>query len=307
MPISSGLRHAVLRFLLVALCAGIFVGPAQAAKRRDAWPLHPGSKGQRVADLQFLLGGHGPYVFSQVKPTFKGKPNASFGARTKSADLAMKWRIGYPRAGQCGAKGDMLVASTGPKFFAILEGKQTRPACWVALAAARLKAINTGPTQLALQIRSYEVHLVTLGIRESPDGSNRGPAISRAAYGVPALQSATGAYGAAWCVSTQQTVLKTIGYGTFADDTAGVYYAVDWAAKRSLLSAKPKIGALVAFIDYDSAGHRIAGTGHLGFVSAVQASSFSYIAGNDGNGVREHTIPDGSRSYAFIYLPRLAT
>lgn len=305
MPTRSGLRPALA---LAVTALALVVSPAHAAKKRaDAWDLHPGSRGPRVETLQWLLGGHKPYVFSQVKPTFKFGPNGSFGARTTSADIAMKYRIGYPRAGQCGSKGDLVVASTGPQFFAILEGKQTRPACWVALAAARVKAINTGPTDLALRVKAYEVHLVELGIREEPNGSNRGPAISYPALGIPALQSATGAYGAAWCVSTQQTVLKTVGYGTFAGDTAGVYSAVDYAAARNWLSAKPKIGALVAFIDYNSAGQRISGTGHMGFVVAVQANSFTYIAGNDSNAVREHTIPDGSRSYAFIYLPKLAT
>lgn len=304
MPIfRSVLRRAVIAVVLLAA----FAMPAQAAKTHDAWDLHPGSSGPRVEALQWLESGHKPYVFSQVKPTFKWPVNGVFGARTTSATIQIKYRIGYPRAHQCGSKGDLVVASTGPQFFAILEGKQKRPACWVALAAARVKAINTGPTELALKVKAYEVHLVELGIHEVPNGSNRGPAISYAALGVPALQSATGQYGAAWCVSTQQTVLKTLGYGTFAGDTAGVYSAVDYGAARNWLSAKPKIGALVAFIDYNSAGQRITGTGHMGFVTAVQASSFTYIAGNDSNGVREHTIPDGSRSYAFIYLPHLAT
>lgn len=304
MPIfRSGLRRAPI---LAVFALALFNAPAHAAKSNDGWDLHPGSSGPRVEALQWLESGHKPYVFSQVKPTFRWPTNGVFGARTKSATIALKYRIGYPGAHQCGSKGNLVVASTGPQFFAILEGKQTRPACWVALAASRLKAINTGPTALALKVKAYEVHLVELNIHEVPDGSNRGPAISYPALGVPALQSATGQYGAAWCVSTQQTVLKTLGYGTFALDTAGVYSAVDYEARLNRLSAKPKIGALVAFIDYNSAGQRITGTGHMGFVVAVQASSFTYIAGNDSNAVREHTIPDGSRSYAFIYLPKLA-
>jgi hypothetical protein len=306
------LQRALAGLALVAASLLLLVPSGHgAATRGDGWPLHAGSHGARVTDLQWLLAGHRPYKFTQVKPTFKAKPNGELGARTKTAIREMKYRIGYPVAGQCGARGSMVTVQTGPQFFSILKGKTKRPACWVALAAKRVKAVNVGPTALAVKARAYEQQLLAHGIIETPTASNAGPCISRSCLDpmlgtIPALQSATGAYDLAWCVSTQQTVLRAIGYGTFAGDTANVYQAVDYAAARNWLSAKPKIGALVAFIDYDSHGNRIPGTGHLGFVAKVEASSFTYIAGNDANRVNEHTIPDGSRSYAFIYLPGLA-
>lgn len=303
-----------LTILTAAAAALIFASssPAVVPAQRcgDRWELHAGSCGQRVKDLQWLLAGHRPNVFTEVKPTFKWKPNGSFGARTKTAVTQYKWRIGYPQKGQCGATLNMATnPSTGPQFFAILKGKKKRPACWVALVSGRLKAIAAAqPTKTALAVRALE--LDWLGITENPAGSNGGPCISSSCTWkgklLPALQSSTGAYRAAWCVSTQQTAFLLAGYGRFANGTASVYYAVDFYAARNLLFAKPKVGSLVAFIDYDSRGRRIPGTGHMGFVVKVEANSFTYTAGNDANGVREHTIPDGSRPYVFIRLPRVA-
>jgi hypothetical protein len=302
------LRHALL--VLVAVSLATFAAPARASASscNDRWDLHPGSCGQRVKDLQWLLGGHRPNVFTEVKPTFKWEPNGSYGARTKSAVLAYKYRIGYPRKGQCGATADLVNVNVGPQFFAILRGTQKRPACWIALVSSRLKAIAAAtPSARALAWR--QLLISWLGITESPVGSNRGPCISytcvRGGHTF-SIQSSTGAYGAAWCVSTQQEAAELVGYGHFAQNTAGVYFAVDYYAVRGLVFAKPKVGSLVAFITYNSRGQRVAGTGHMGFVVAVQASSFTYIAGNDQNGVREHTIPDGSRPYAFIRLPGVA-
>jgi hypothetical protein len=60
----------------------VLAPPVAAA--RDVFPLHPGSQGQHVKDLQWLLHGGRPYVFRQVKPTFKPAPNGAYGARTKA-------------------------------------------------------------------------------------------------------------------------------------------------------------------------------------------------------------------------------
>lgn len=313
----GGLRPALLVLLSLALAAVTFGVPSPAspaARCNDRWPLKPGACGQRVKDLQWLLGSHRPNVFTEVKGTFRWKVNGSYGARTKSALFQYRFRIGYPAKGQCGAKTSMWQSIEVTGFlFNLLEGRAKRPACWVTLAAARLEAAKKAePSAKAHKVIAYEQHLVALGIHETPDGSNRGAAISYAALGVPALQSATGAYGQAWCVSTQQTVMKALGFGTFADDTAGVYYAVDYYAARNLVFAKPKVGSLVAFITYDSRGRRVAGTGHMGFVTAVTSptpklpGTFTYIAGNDHNAVSQHTIPFGSRPYLFIRLPGIA-
>jgi hypothetical protein len=293
---------------VAAAAAAIFATPAHAAKCNDNWNLHGGSCGPRVADLQWLLAGHHPNVFTEVKPTFRWKPNGYMGARTKAAVTAYKYRIGYPKKGQCGAKANLVSPTVGPQFFAILEGKKHRPACWVALVSGRLKALTAAQhSPIAVQWRS--LLLTWLGVHEIPNGSNAGPCIStlcilhsRHVW----IQHATGAYRLAWCVSTQQEAFYLLTGHVFAGGTAGVYSAVDYYAARGQVFAKSKFGSLVAFIDYDSHGHRIPGTGHMGYVVAVQASTFTYIAGNDGNAVREHTIPYGSRAYVFIRLHGVA-
>jgi hypothetical protein len=280
--------------------------------RNDRLPLHAGSGGPLVAKAQYLIRAPRPRQnpFTLIKGTFHHQPNGLFGARTKSAVVAYKYRFGFPHKGQCGAPVDLVIPTVGQHFFDLLDRHATRPACWVALAASRLKAIVPGPSLLAVKAKNYELELLAANIHEIPDGANRGPAISYTAtlhgHTIRALQSSTGAYGQAWCVSTQQAVMKAIGYGTFANATAGVYYTVDYYAARNQLVAKARVGELVAFITYDRYGHRVTGTGHLGFVMAVQASTFTYAAGNDGNAFREHTIPMGSRPYAFIALRGLA-
>jgi len=288
-----------VKTLLIAAAGALALASPAAAARHDNLPLHHGSSGVRVAALQWMLAGHRPNVFTKIKGTFVGKPTGYFGARTGHATFAYKYRLGYPAKYNSEKR-----PVAGPYFFALLRGTKVRHTTWVALAAARVKAIEPGFTTLALKVKAYEVHLLDVGVQEQPVGSNRGPRISYSVGNDPALQSATGAYGVAWCVSTQQTVFKYVGYGTFADDTAGVYYAVDYARQRNWLSAKAKVGALIAFIDYGRSG-RIPGTGHMGYVTKVTASGFSYIAGNDADGVHERFIDFGSRTYVFIYLPGL--
>lgn len=287
---SKRITVTILASLLLFACAAKEATGAPLITAPANTMLHAGSHGQRVKDLQWLLGGHDPNVFTSLKPTFHWKPNGSFGTRTADAVKQYKWKLGYP--------GKLVKPIAGPYFFALLTGKAKRPIRWVALAAHRLSVVAAGPTAIALRIRALE--LSQLGTTEVPLGSNRGPQVT-------IYQRATGAYGLAWCVSFQQWAFLTGGYGTFAYGTASVYYAVDWAQPRGLLRARPKVGALVAFVDYDSAGHRIPGTGHMGYVVKVTTRGFVYVAGNDGNAVREHFLDNADRSHVFIYLPGLAS
>ncbi len=271
--------------LFVIAASLALASPAFGAKAHDSLPLHSGSYGQRVKDLQWLLGGHKPNVFTKVKGTFKWEPNGSFGARTKSALLAYKFRIGYPKAGECGTSTTYLQPTAGQYFFDLLTGKKQRPTCWVVLAAKRIKLPEPGISIHAQRIRVYEVS--QLGVTEHPLGSNSG-------VQVHTYQSATGAYNAAWCVSFQQySFLHTVGF-TFADKTAGVFYAVGYGRNHGWLNAKAKVGAIVAFLD---------GQGHMGYVVKVTASGFVSTEGNQNNGVNEVFHAYGSRSYVFIYIP----
>ncbi len=320
------LRQPLLLVLALAalVAAGAYAHVATAApaahvakvKCNDDWPLHggspghPASCGKRVSEVQWLIHTPRPKqnVLTQVHGTFKPMPNGLYGARAKAAVTAYKYRLGYPRAGQCGAKTNLITPTVGPYFVKLLtDPKVTRPACWVSLVSGRLKAIAAAePTPAAI---AWKAQLETwLGIHET--SNNRGPCISTACIwkgkSYRAIQSSTGQYGAAWCVSTEQAVSLLVTGHTFADDTAGVYYAADYYAARNLTFAKAKFGSLVVFPTYDRNGNRVPGTGHMGFVTGVQTHSFSYIAGNDGNAVRQHTIAYGSRPYLFIRLPGVA-
>lgn len=286
-------RRKALTVVGALLALAIFAPAAHGARSHIGAPanvmLHPGSHGKRVADLQWLLGGHEPNTFSSVKPTFHWKPNGYFGARTAEAVKQYKWTLGYP--------GRLIKPLAGPYFFELLTGKAHRPIRWVQLAAARIRAAAVPKlTPLVLRIRLRE--LSQLGVTEVPLGSNRG-------YRVEQYQRATGAIGLAWCVSFQQWSFLTAGYGTFAYGTASVYSAVDWAQARGLLRARPKTGALVAFVEYDRYGHRIAGTGHMGFVARSGSGWFVSVEGNQANGVHEIFHHTADRPTVFIYLPGL--
>lgn len=293
----GGLRLA----LVLVAAAAIAALPTHAATvRHDQFPLHEGSAGPNCALAKYLERVPRPKqnVFTQIRGTYLPK-NGMGGYCNKAladATVAYKWRLGYPR--------QWVKPVVGRYFIDLLTGKKKRPVDWVRVAAGRLKAIEEAtPTPVALR---WKAQLVAwLGIHETY--SNSGPCISSSCTWrgktYAAIQSSTGAYHAAWCVSTEQQAGILAGYGTFADRTAGVYYAVDYANARGWLSAKAKFASLVAFITLNSRGQRVVGTGHMGFVTKVTSTGFSYIAGNDGNAVREHFITYGSRRYVFIRLP----
>lgn len=313
------LRIAALVLLAALVAVMLAVGgnaaprakpkPSSCPAARQGFPLHAktarsaASCGQHVADLQWLLHGGKPYVFTQVKPTFKGRPNGSYGAITKHAVLAMKFRIGYPRAGQCGAKTTLLTDATTRYFFYILEGKAKRPICWVALAANRVKgAVRTGPTAAALAIQKLEIS--QLGVHEIPDGSNRGPRISFTSGGFGPYQGSTGAYGAAWCASFAQWALRSvIGHGMPAALPAYVPSIAAWAHQHNYLAAKPKVGAFVIFLSRDL---RLVNAFHIGYVVRVTASGLQTVEGNYANGVHEVWRPFDSNRMVYIDVPGVA-
>jgi len=271
----------------LAVLLAFVLAPSAGAKTVT---LHPGSTGPRVADLQWLLSGHRPNVFTKVKPTLVHYTRGTFGTaagRTGSAVFAYKYRLGYPA--KYNSKTHPIA---GPYFFNLLLGHTPWKVSWAALASTRLKAVEPGATAWALKVKAYEV--TQLGVMEVGDNSGRQ---------VNIYQSATGAYNAAWCASFQQYAFLHVGYGTIADRSAGVFYIERYARDHHLVKghpgstavwAKPKVGRLVAFMD---------GQGHIGYVVKVTASGFSYIAGNDGNGVHERFLNLGARPTAFLSWP----
>jgi hypothetical protein len=309
----GGLLPALIALLAAAAAAFLAPVPAVAAHRlacptvRQQFPLHAGSCGQHVADLQWILGGHRPYVFRQVKPTFKGKPNGSYGARTKHDVLAMKYRVGYPAKGQCGAKTTLLRDTTSRYFFFILEGKAKRPTCWVGLAAERVKgAVRTGPTRTALAIQKLEV--AQLGVAEQPgDGrynTNRGPRISYSSAGYGPYQGSTGAYDEAWCASfAEWALIRVTGHGFGSTNDAYVPTIAEYAQARNLLAAKPRVGSFVIFL---SSNLQLVNAFHIGYVVRVTATGVQTIEGNEGNAVREVWRAYAANHMVYVNVPGVA-
>lgn len=306
------MRRAVAGAAL--LCALLTPAVADASRRPDAFPLHPGthtvkaSQGPRVAALQWLLSGHRPNVYTQVKPTFHWKPNGAYGARTTSAANQYRYRIGYPAKGQCGARTSMWAAAgvTG-YLFNILEGKAKRPACWVALAAERVKGIiRPGATRNARAIQLLEVS--QLGVHEIPDGSNRGPCISTVCQHDGAIegpyQGSTGAFGEAWCASFAQWAIKHVTGRTIpAPLPAYVPSIAEWAQARNLLAAKPRVGSFVVFL---SADLKLVNAFHIGYVVRVTASGVQTIEGNYANGVHEVFRRFDANHMVYVDVPGVA-
>jgi hypothetical protein len=129
-----------------------------------------------------------------------------------------------------------------------------------------------------------------LGIHEVPDGSNDGP-------GVHLIQSATGAYGAPWCVSTIQYIVKQVTGHTIADDTANVYYLADYGARNRWVTLRPVVGGPVCY--------RI-GQGHAGtVVQVLPDGTFYAVEGNEGNAVRLMHRSSKQLTCTFLHPPYL--
>jgi hypothetical protein len=295
-------RLQLLVLILLAIVIAILAAPtASSAVRHDPLPLRFGSSSPTACGLKWMISGphgHRPNVFTKIHGTYTGnlayKCNY-FGPKLAAAIVDYKWRLGYPKK--------WVKPVAGRYFIALLRGTTTLPVTWKLNASRRVQAVEPGATPLALKIKAIE--LSQLGVTEHPLGSNTGAQVS-------VYQRVTGALGLAWCVSFQQWAFLTAGYGTFADRTASVYYALDYYAAVNLVFAKPKVGALVAFVSYDRYGHRIPGTGHTGFVAKVTAAGFASIEGNQANGVHEvfHPWQDTGRTWrdvAFIYPRKVAT
>lgn len=287
---------------------------AHAAVRHDAYPLHAGphaSYGQRVQDLQWLLQPRVPRqnVFKAVRGTFLWVPNGYFGARTKHAVVAYKFRIGYPKAGECGEpKSRTLIQPTaGADLFAFIRGTKTRPRCWVALAAERVKGVvREGATANARAIQLLEV--AQLGVHEIPDGSNRGPCISTVCSHDGDLegpyQGSTGAFGAAWCASFADWALITItGHGFGSANNAYVPTIAEYAQARNWLAAKPKVGSFVIFLSNDLL---LVNAFHIGYVVRVTASGIQTVEGNYANAVHEVFRDFNSNHMLYVNVPGVA-
>jgi hypothetical protein len=124
-----------------------------------------------------------------------------------------------------------------------------------------------------------------LGIHEIPAHSNMGPDVHR-------IQSATGAYGAPWCVSTLQYIIRQVLGYVIADDTANVYYLADYGARHGWVQPRPVLAGPVCY--------RI-GVGHAGtVVQVLDAHRFYAVEGNEADAVR--LVLRDSRQLSCVFL-----
>lgn len=266
--------------------------PKPAKKAPDALPLHLGSHGPRVVLLQKLLDGEKKTVFSGIKPTLHAKPNGLLGAKTELALFAFKYRLGYPD--RFNHKGHSVA---GADFFSLLAGKTNRTKEMVAWAQIRIQAVEAGSTVAAQQIKRIENS--QLGASEQPAHSNCGPIVSLyfRAFGIGC--------GLPWCAVFQQWAFRTAGFQPFANRSFYVQYIADWAEHyrskahpHGLLTAKAKVGALVAFLDDG---------GHIGYVVKVMASGYVTDEGNSSDRVNQVYHPWNARLRVFILIPGVGT
>ena len=129
-----------------------------------------------------------------------------------------------------------------------------------------------------------------LGIHEVPPHSNSGSEVRR-------IQSATGAYGEPWCVSTVQFIVKAVTGHTIANATANVYYLADFGAHQGWVRPRAVLAGPVCY-------H--IGAGHAGTVVQVLADgSFYAIEGNERDAVTlMHRDPRTIRC-TFLHPPYL--
>jgi CHAP domain-containing protein len=275
----------VLTGLIVALVVFAWDGScsveAQAAKRHDRYPLHIGSSGVRVKNLQWLLGAHKPAVrHGRYWRVLNVEASGYFGKGTREAVFRIKLRLGYPHAGQCGSKYGLLNGHADQKLLQILKGGRPRPGCWVKLAARRVPP----PCTMAQRIVNFARR--EIGNREIW-GRNYGPRIAL-------YQAVTGAFRAPWCVSWAQAIYKWSGLGTFANRSASVYYVLGYASRRGWLRSRPQPGDLIAFRTWQ---------GHMGIVDSVTRGGFYAVEGNSADRVLRRFHPYGARPASFISIP----
>lgn len=135
-----------------------------------------------------------------------------------------------------------------------------------------------------------------VGIHEVPAHSNRGPA-QVGGVGVDVIQSATGAYGAPWCVSTVQWLWRHVLGSTWAGDTANAYALAEYAHAAGRVIVTPIPGCAVVY-------H--IGAGHAGTVTTYHGgSAFSAVEGNEADAVRPMSRDLRHIPCTFILRPEL--
>jgi len=164
----------------------------------------------------------------------------------------------------------------------------SKPASSSSSSATKAKP-PAKPQPTVVQRIVEEAHSL-LGIHEVPPGSNQGPDVRR-------IQSATGAYGAPWCVSTVQYIVRAVTGKTIADDTANVYYLASYAGSHGWVKPRPVNAGPVCY--HVGAGH--AGT----VVQVLDQWRFYAVEGNEADAVRLMLRDSRSIPCTFMQPPYL--
>lgn len=280
--------------LTLALFAAAITLEARAAVRGNPIIAHRYQTGKAVKGIQWLLSGHqhrrnGRKVgfFSHA---YTGPINGRYDLRLAHAVRDTKYRMGYPSYAVNGSK-------VGQYFIDLLTGKRSRSRAYFSRATKRLAALHRIEGERARTACAREILAVArpeVGVHEVPLGSNSGSRVRQ-------YQSATGAYGAPWCVSFAQWVFKQAKvrsplawHGPIADDSAGAFYVAGWARLHGWLRSIPKPAYFVVFTDR---------LGHMGIVESVTSSGFTSIEGNASDSVLRRFHPFGERPEVFIAVP----
>jgi hypothetical protein len=269
------MTRTLIILCLAAVAAFVLVPTARAASYKTL--VYHKSAGHPVIGLQWELGGHAPSAYKWLKP-FKGKRTGFYGDVTRHAVHRAKYRLGWRNT-----SGKIV----GPLFQKILRGELKRPPNFILRAGKRAKAArNAGKTQLYVKLNYVESSQV--GVHEVPWGSNASPYCGHPGPKIPAkacvnaYQSATGAYGAAWCASYFMWVLDRVGIHDYGYRSAYVPTVFQWARDRGLIHAIPRAGdGVIYFFEGPNAS-----ASHIGFVQAVSsAGNFITVEGNHSDAV----------------------
>ena len=284
---------APLSIVLALALVGFDVHAALGATPKRQTTFHVGQSSPVICGVKWMISGpkgHRPNVYT-VKGTYTRplKPYCNYlGKAAGAAVRAYKYRLGYPTR--------LLKPVVGPYFLDLLHGRKHRPLLWVALAQKRAKAIQPGPTKLALKIIAFEGRQV--GTHEQ--GTNTGYVKGPGGYSVDDIEGYFHLRGLEWCAIFQRFSFVKNG----SDFARGYnpYYVPDigrWAQAHGYLSARARVGSLVAFLGSSN----VLDGRHIGMVVRIVHSGYYTIEGNSSNAVTRHYYDFGSALRVFINVP----
>lgn len=274
--------------LALAVVSVALVAPslttAATPKPKAGWPVTVGERGKRVCNVLYLLHGYRPSRFRSPwfrvlkGPVPKRATRCVYRKKDAKATRKLKLLIGY-RATQ-------LDGSFGRKLRTILvTGRQ--PSGYRVRATRRIikekAALAAARREAHWADRLVKVAFSDLGCCAESNNID-GPRLRL-------IQSSTGAYGAAWCMSAQQSWRIRSGMNTIATRSAHVFTVIGWAKRHGLISRIPRRGYMAAYTS---------GEGHIELVYRVTATHFYTIGGNTSGNVTTRYYRHGSRAVVFI-------